>query len=232
MTWIDLPQMVPQAAEAAADNPMDSLFGIIRAGGIIMIPIGLCSVAALAYLVERLIRMNRKRIGSEDFSRRVIGAVEDGGAQKGIELCETEPSHLATVLRAGLVESRHSFLHMEKAGEDAGAKEVRHLMNGLRPFLVISTIAPLLGLLGTVWGMILAFMQIAYAGALGQAEQLADGIAQALITTAAGLIVAIPTQVVYYYFRGRVDRFVLLTERTYSTLAEKVRTKGSPHATV
>lgn len=223
-------QQLQSTEPAAADSPMDSLFGIIWAGGPIMIPIGICSVAGLAYAAERLIRMRKRRVGTEQFSQRLISAVEEGGPQKGIELCEAEPSHLATVVRAGLAEARHSFLHMEKAGEDAGAKEVRHLMNNLRPFLVVATIAPLLGLLGTVWGMIIAFMQIAYAGGLGKPEQLANGIAQALITTAAGLIVAIPTQVIYYYFRGKVDRFVTLTERTYATLSEKVRTKGAPHA--
>ncbi|TAH39547.1 MAG: MotA/TolQ/ExbB proton channel family protein [Planctomycetota bacterium] len=230
MSWTALAVAARQASDAAVDNPMDSLFGIVRAGGVIMIPIGIASVAGLAYTIERLIRMRRKKVGTADFSERVVKAVEEGGPERGIQLCEAEPSHLANVVRAGLAEARHSFLHMEKAGEDAGAKEVRHLMNNLRPFLVVATIAPLLGLLGTVWGMIIAFMQIAYAGGLGKPEQLANGIAQALITTAAGLIVAIPIQVVYYYFRARVDRFVILTEQTYGKLAEKVRTKGAPHA--
>lgn len=220
MTW----NLLPGAAEAAATpDQMDSLYEIVMAGGPIMIPLGICSVVALAYAVERAIRMRARRIGTPDFGRKVVEAVRAGGMEQGLRLCEADGSRLAQVVQAGLRESRHSFLHMEKAGEEAGSKEVRHLMTELRPFVIVAVIAPLLGLLGTVWGMIIAFMQIAYSGGLGKPEQLANGIAQALITTAAGLIIAIPTQALYYLFRGRVDRFMRLTEQTYAGLAEWVR---------
>jgi len=82
----------------------------------------------------------------------------------------------------------------------------------------VTTIAPLLGLLGTVWGMILAFSNIALQDAIGKPEHLASGISQALITTAAGLVVAIPTQAVYYYFRSRIDRFARLAEDVQAEL--------------
>ena len=109
---------------------------------------------------------------------------------------------------------------LEKAVEDAGSREARRLTAKLKPLVVVAGIAPLLGLFGTVWGMIEAFSSIALQDGLGKPELLASGIAQALITTAAGLAIAIPTQAAYFYLRSRVDRFVRSTEDVYLELAE------------
>ena len=107
------------------------------------------------------------------------------------------------------------MLEREKAVEDAGAREVKRLHANLRPLVLVGLIAPLLGLLGTVWGMIEAFSNIALQDGLGKPELLASGISQALITTAAGLTVAIPTQAAYFWLKGRIDRFVRRTEDLY-----------------
>ena len=98
-------------------------------------------------------------------------------------------------------------------------REVKRLMAPLQPLVAVAMIAPLLGLLGTVWGMIEAFSTIALADGLGNPEQLASGISQALVTTAAGLAIAIPTQALYYYFKGRVDRFARRTEDAYGRIS-------------
>ena len=101
------------------------------------------------------------------------------------------------------------------AYEDAAASEVRRLGSNLRPLLLVWLIAPLLGLLGTVWGMIEAFSQIALAQGLGKPELLAAGIYQALTTTAAGLAVSIPAIVAHHYLKGRIERFARSSEELY-----------------
>jgi biopolymer transport protein ExbB len=134
------------------------------------------------------------------------------------------------VLSAGLRRAGSPLPEIEKAVEDAGSREVRKLNANLRPLSVVITIAPLLGLLGTVWGMVVAFIQIASAEGLGKPEQLADGISQALITTVAGLVIAIPTQAAYYWFRGRIDRWVREAEAMFDRFAENLRAVGATHA--
>ena len=122
------------------------------------------------------------------------------------------------------------FLEREKAVEDAGAREVRRLSANLKPLVVVAMIAPLLGLLGTVWGMIVAFSTIAMQDGLGKPELLAAGISQALITTAAGLTIAIPTQAAYYYLKGRVERFTLQAEELYGELNHSLHAQEGGHA--
>jgi len=110
----------------------------------------------------------------------------------GLELCEREKTFQARILTVGLKRADAGWQERDKAVEDAGSREVERLSAGLRPLVVIGMIAPLLGLLGTVWGMIEAFRVVATGEGLGDPTKLAGGISQALVTTAAGLAVAIP----------------------------------------
>jgi biopolymer transport protein ExbB len=201
------------------------------AGGPIMIPIGICSVIALAYIVERWVRLTPGKLGGGGFGRDLVAAVRDGGVVRGLALCEerrTKP--LARIMSAALARWNSPFLEREKAVEDAGVREVKRLSTNLRPLVVIVAIAPLLGLLGTVWGMILAFSTIALQEGLGKPEMLAAGIGQALITTAAGLAIAIPTQAAYFYLKSRIDRFARLTEQIYQDVSASldVRVSAEP----
>lgn len=210
---------------------LQSLYDVIIAGGPLMWPIGLCSVIALAYIVERSIRLRQNRLGGTRFARELEAAVRDGGPRKGLELCEARAVAMARVIGAGLKRFGQPALEVEKAVEDAGAREVKQLASNLKPLVVVTAIAPLLGLLGTVYGMIQAFSQLALKDQLGKPELLASGIAQALITTAAGLTVAIPSQAAYYWLKGRIDRFVRATEQTYEGVADALRgAAGAVHA--
>jgi len=195
-----------------AEMNLTSLYDMLMDGGPLMVPIGLCSIVALAYTVERSVRLRAGRLGTERQGRKIVAGVRQGGARGGIELVDGDATPLARVIAAGLRRAGHSVLDMERAAEDCGTREVKRLAANLRPLVVVAMIAPLLGLLGTVWGMIDAFTNIALKEGLGKPELLASGISQALITTAAGLAVAIPTQAVYYYFRSRIDRFARLAE--------------------
>jgi len=201
---------------------LQSLYDMLMNGGPLMVPIALCSVIALAYIVERSIRLRSGRLGPRRFGRELLEALRSGGPGKAEELCANGGHPLARILLAGLKRNGAPVLEVEKAVEDAGAREVQRLSANLKPLVVVAMISPLLGLLGTVWGMILAFSNIAGQDALGKPEMLASGISQALITTAAGLAIAIPTQAAYFFFKGKIDRFVRRTEDLYVEVSEQV----------
>ncbi len=205
---------------------LESLYQMLIDGGPLMIPIAICSVIALAFMVERLTNLRASTIGSRRFASDLTTILDKEGADTAIQLCESSKTPLSRILHASISRRDEPFLEMEKVVEDTGTREVQRLSAGLRPLVVVAMIAPLLGLLGTVWGMIGAFTNIAVQDGLGKPEMLAGGISQALITTAAGLAVAIPTQAAYYYFRSRIDRFARLAEDTHQSLLA-VSTKAS-----
>ena len=221
------------AAPAAAQAPtgLDSLFDLVVSGGPLMIPLALCSVIALAFVVERWLRLSPGRLGGGGFARDLVAAVRDGGVPRGLALCEERRSKpLARIMSAALSRWNAPFLEREKSVEDAGTREVKQLAINLRPLVVITTIAPLLGLLGTVWGMILAFANIGLHEGMGKPEMLAYGISQALVTTAAGLAIAIPTQAAYFYLKSKVDRFARHSEELYDDVSKSLDTRVAPGA--
>lgn len=207
------PSTNPPPAQTPAD--VESLYELIVAGGPMMIPIGLCSVVALAYATERWVRLRPGLLGPRRFGQEVVGTVREEGVTPALELCRKKRYPAARILAAGLSRARAPFLDREKAVEDVAAGEVRRLGTNLRPLLLVWLIAPLLGLLGTVWGMIEAFSSIATEGGIGRPEVLASGIYKALTTTAAGLSVAIPAMVMHHYLKGRIDAFARRSEELY-----------------
>jgi biopolymer transport protein ExbB len=210
-------------APAPVQASLDSVFDMVIGGGPIMIPIALCSVIALAFTVERWLRLRSGALGTNGFGGELLMAVKEGGADRGLALCAERDLPLSRIVQSALASWNEPFLEREKVVEDAGAREVRRLSANLKPLVVVAMIAPLLGLLGTVWGMILAFSTIALQDGLGKPEMLAAGIGQALITTAAGLTIAIPTQAAYYYLKGRIERFSRAAEELYGKVTEDLR---------
>ncbi|MBM3978541.1 MAG: MotA/TolQ/ExbB proton channel family protein [Planctomycetes bacterium] len=204
---------------AAAPARSPSVLELLRSGGVFMIPLALCSILALAFVLDRAWRLRWKRLGSAGFGDALLDAYRAGGVSQALALCREQNTPLARIHEAGLQRANESTERAERAVEEAGVREVRVLSSSLRPLIVIASIAPLLGLLGTVWGIILCFQQIGLRGGLGRPEQLADGISQALVTTAAGLLIAIPAQAAYYWFRARIDGFVERSERSYERFA-------------
>lgn len=211
-------------------DPLHSLYDFVVAGGPVMWPLGLCSVIALTYIFERSLNLSKTKLGARALGEQILDKVRTSGAGSALEWCSSQRSALARVFSAGLKRAGAPIAEVEKAVEDAGSREVKKLNANLRPLSVVITIAPLLGLLGTVWGMVVAFVQIAAADGLGKPEQLADGISQALITTVAGLVIAIPTQAAYYWFKGRIDRWAREAEELFDRLAEQLRAGGAVHA--
>ena len=185
---------------------------IVQAGGWLMLPIIACSVAAVAIVLERLWSLQRKRVLPQEVTAQVWEWVRTNQLDgKPIQLLH-DSSPLGEVLAAGLLH-RHSPREVLKESiEDSGRHVVHELERFLNPLGTIAAISPLLGLLGTVSGMIKAFTTITSQG-VGHPEVLAGGIAEALITTAAGLSVAIPALIAYRYLRRRVDGLVVLLEK-------------------
>jgi biopolymer transport protein ExbB len=201
---------------------LDSIFDMVLAGGPVMIPLAICSVLALGYAVERALRLRERALGANGFGKELLAAVAAGGVVRGLELCQQRPHLAATrVLRTALARWGEPREEREKHVEEAALREVRALHAKLKPLHSIAVVAPLLGFLGTVYGMIVAFQTVALSGeALGRPELLAAGISQALITTAVGLTIAIPAQVAYFWLRSRVDRFARRLEELYAELVE------------
>lgn len=198
--------------ESAAAFQQSSLTQMLLGGGPLMVPIGFASVVALAYIVERGSNLRRSQLGTPRLGREIVESVRSGGAAEGLAHCERRSLPLTRILAASLARCADSRDAMERAAQEAGQREIARIAAGLRPLVVVAMIAPLLGLLGTVWGMIQAFASIGQQGALGRPELLAASISQALVTTAAGLAIAIPSQAAYYFFKSRIEGFARLAE--------------------
>lgn len=191
--------------------PTKSLLGVLRDGGLLMIPIGVCSFVLLVFVFERAISLRRGRVIPRPFVRRFLEQLREGQLTRdeAVKLCEENSSPVAEVFGAAVRKWGRPSVEVEQAIIDAGERVTNGLRRYLRLFNGVSTISPLLGLLGTVLGMIRAFNAIVTAGAMGRPELLANGISQALLTTAAGLSVAIPALIAYLYFISRVDRLII-----------------------
>lgn len=214
-------------AANAQDAALPSLWDLTRSGGPLMIPLAVCSVLALAFAIERAFSTRAAVLGSEAFGRTLVQAVRAGGVSQGLVLCDATRTPLARILRQALEHAALPGSEREKKVEDAATHEVRRLQARLRPLHLIYLVAPLLGLLGTVWGMILAFATIAMRDGLGKPGLLAEGVYQALVTTAAGLVIAIPTIVVYTWLRARVERFARRAESLYAELDRGLAAPGA-----
>lgn len=196
----------PAATPGVGERP--SVGDLVRKGGLIMVPIGLCSVVLVAFLLERVFSMRQKVVIPPVFMEELqkLRAAKRLDARSLEELCQRHPSPMSNVVKASLLRQGHPLLEVEKVMEDAAARELSILRGGIRPLTAIASIAPLLGLVGTVFGMIDAFIVTSQPGLKDRTELLASGIYEALVATAAGLLVAVPALIAAYYFTARLDR--------------------------
>ena len=201
-------------AEPVSDSdliPNQSLLQIMKAGGILMIPILFCSFITLVFVFERAVALRRGRVIPGPFVKRFLHQLREGQLDRdaSLELCEENRSPAAQIFAAAVRKWGKPAVEVEQAVLDAGERASNGLRKYVRVFNAVSTIAPLLGLLGTVFGMIKAFNDISTSDAMGRPEFLARGISEALITTAAGLSIAIPALVCYLFFLSRVDQLIV-----------------------
>lgn len=190
---------------------MPAIVARIAEGGVLMIPLGVCSLIVLALSLERLIALRRSRVIPKPFVRRFTECVEDGqlSYDEATAICDEFDCPVAEVFQAAVRRWGRPMMEIEQAVIDAGDRVGDSLKRFLRVFHAISNVTPLIGLLGTVLGMIQAFESIGGVDAAGGAQGvLAGGISTALMTTAGGLSVAIPAYLAFMFFSAKSDRYL------------------------
>lgn len=191
--------------------PTKSLLGILREGGLVMLPLVACSFVMLIFVFERSISLRRGRVVPGPFVKRFLHQLEENqlDREQAVLVCEENGSPIARVFAAAVKKWGRPAVEIEQSIIDTGERVVHELRRYLRVFNGIATVAPMLGLMGTVFGMIHAFNDIATSDAMGRPELLARGISEALLTTAMGLMVAVPAQILYWWFVSVVDRLTV-----------------------
>ncbi|MEJ2196111.1 MAG: MotA/TolQ/ExbB proton channel family protein [Ignavibacteriaceae bacterium] len=184
------------------------LYELFVKGGVIMWLILACSVLALSVVIDRFIVIRKAKINVPAFMVRLRGLIKKQDISGAVSVCMQENSPIANIIRKGLKKYRFGHDRVKESIENAGKQEISKLEKGLPILASIAGIAPLLGFLGTVTGMITAFMTIEDLAGAANPSDLAGGIWEALLTTASGLIVGIPALAFYNYFANRVKRLV------------------------
>lgn len=183
------------------------MLDIFVKGGPVMYPILICSLIAVTIFFERMFYLKSIKTKSKKFVLRVKNLVKKGSIELAISACRKSPTPISKIMLAGLMKFGRGRDEIKEAVEDSANQEIPILEGNLATLATVGNIAPLLGLLGTVFGMIKAFNVIAAMG-IGKPELLAGGISEALLTTAFGLSIGIPTVVIYNYLSHRVDKLI------------------------
>jgi biopolymer transport protein ExbB len=238
----------PPAGDAAPAAPGDSernLFQTLKDAGPMIFPLFACSFVTVVFVLERLISLRRGRVIPRPFVKRFLHQVGEGKLDRdgALELCHQNGSTVAEVFAATVRKWGRPGVELEQTVIDAGDRAAAGLRRHIRLFNAVATISPLMGLLGTVLGMIRLFSAIAKADAMGRTELLAAGISEALFSTAAGLLIAIPALCFYLWFTSRVERLLIEIDRLGQELAglissealheernSKMRSKNRPSA--
>lgn len=209
-----------------------NLLDIFLKGGFIMWPILLCSVIGLAVTVDRFIMLRKAKINVPAFMVRIRGFIKKKDISGAISYCMQEKSPVANIVRKGLKKYKYGHDRVKDAIENAGSQEVSKLEKGLSLLASVAGIAPLLGFLGTVTGMIQAFMTIQDLAGAANPSDLAGGIWEALITTAFGLIVGIPAFAIYNYFLSAVKKLVGEMETVANDVIDVIQDGGKDEAEI
>lgn len=198
-----------------------NLWQVFLAGGPVMWPILLCSVFALAIALEKFWHLHKAGINTQNLLNKIMDKMKRHDTKEALQICDSLQSPVANILKAGILKYDRPRPQIIEAIEDASLYEIPRLEKNLTALATIAHISPLLGLLGTVTGMVRCFQTVqmkATAFHPVSPGDLAGGIWEALLTTVVGLIVAIPTFVVYNYLAGRVNHFILEMEKASTEL--------------
>ncbi len=206
-----------ETATGVAGESLDtkSLWDMLLAGGPLMLPIVACSFVLLLVVFERTVSLRRSRVVPRLFTERFLLQIGERALDRAdaLDRCVDNDSHIACVFAAAVRKWGKPAVEVEQAVIDEGERMANHMRRFLRVINGVATVCPLMGLLGTVWGMMQAFEAIAGSSAMGRPDLLAGGIGAALLSTAAGLCVAIPALILYLWFIGRVDMLVMEIDR-------------------
>jgi biopolymer transport protein ExbB len=212
------------AGEPVSSNSWE-LLSIFEKGGVMMYPILFSSILMLGIAIERVYNLRRKNIINSDFLKNVRNQWDWKDIEKTLQLCNTFDNSLSRILKVGVLRVGGKLDEVERAIEGAGQHEASLMNSNLRVLGAVANITPMMGLLGTVLGMIKAFNVISLSGT-GNPGLVASGISEALITTAAGMAVGIPALALYHYFRGKIDRYVFEMEEISFQLIEELSYDG------
>ena len=205
----------------------DAMTGFMSKGGIIMIPILICSILALALFVERLIYFGKMKYQGKGIESTIISFLDQGQEEEALKTAKQSTSPMGRVLSAAMEVKHTDRETLETVIIDAIEEEVRDLSANTQALATIGNIAPLLGLLGTVIGMIKAFMLIQEMGGKVNAAVLAGGIWEAMLTTAFGLAVALPTMMAHSYLVAGVDRYEARLQRGSVKFIKSLSTRNT-----
>lgn len=200
---------------------MTGIWEILNKGGIMMIPLLLTSVVGLAVFIERALYLRRRRILRKDILSLILSIEDPGEVEKTLNQMKNNDGPFINIIRVGLEYRGGTKEEIREAILDQGRQEAGKLEKGLAILETVAGIAPLMGLLGTVLGMIKVFRVISEQG-LGQTQALSSGISEALNTTVVGLSIAIPALVAFNYFTNKVEDIVLEIEKYSSRLLQKL----------
>ncbi len=198
------------------------MWEMILAGRYMMIPIALASLVGLTVIIERMLVLRQTRIIVPEIAEAVETLAVGKDLSVAVAICERRPGPFANIVRAGLDHADNDWTIMRDVLEEAGRQEANLLTRRLGILETVAAVSPLLGLLGTVLGMIRVFATISLAG-LGNPETLSSGISEAMVTTAAGLIIGIPALVSYNWLTGRADRIIFELEFYSSKVLDTLR---------
>lgn len=209
-------------------NQSQTLWEMVSAGGPLVVPILVCSFVLLAVVFERTLSLRRGRVAPRVFVERFLLQIGEGALDKhqALERCEQNHSLIARVFEAAVWKWGKPAVEIEQAVLDEGERVSNEMRRYLRVVNGVSTVCPLFGLLGTVLGMMESFEVISQSAAMGRAELLAGGIGHALISTAAGLSVAIPALILYLWLVGRVDGLVMEIDRLGQQVVHLISVEG------
>jgi biopolymer transport protein ExbB len=201
---------VETSADPQVIQSTETVWEFLVSGGYIMIPLGLCSIAVLALTMDRMMRLKSGRILPNGIDS-ALELLRQGRFEEAMTAGRDLNAPAGRILVAGIQRRDHDLEHIERAMEDQGQREVEKLRTNIRPLSLIASVAPLLGLLGTVMGIQDSFALVVKSG-MGKPENFAGGIEEALVTTIMGLCVAIPALMIASHFNSKVRRLMIETD--------------------
>lgn len=203
-----------------------SMFHYNSNWNIILIVIGVCSVVSFTIFIERILHLKKSEIDTNAFLIQLRKSINDGNIVEAVQTCEMTGGTIANIVKAGLAKHNRGKEEIEHAMEISGLIEVAQLEKNAKILSIIAHIAPLIGLLGTVLGFIQAFSEMRMSGLVDiSATRIGEAMEYALVTTAAGLVVAIPSVLAYNYIVSRVEGFVLDMQTTSSDIVDLLMTR-------
>lgn len=203
------------------------MFELLNQGGVVAWVIVASGVLALAVFMERVLHLHRARIKSEDFLAGILNNLTRGNVNEALAICDDTPGPVASIVRTAIMTREAGAEAIRAAIENAGRTEVSRMERRLVILATVSQVAPLFGLLGTVLGMVRSLQDMRAQAPLVQAVDVMDGLMQALVTTAAGLAVAVPCYIAFNFLVGKVEKIVIDMERAASDIQGYLAGRGN-----